>query len=341
MGLLGPSLTPADLASAARIYLPTGQVTLQPHWVDGNLAGESSSTRGTRFPQFGLAYPVAALSGTAILHIGSFMDQRWEVQEASVLEFRGSEVPVTDQFRSDGGISTVQLGWAQRLGEDLSLGIGVGSRIGSVTRTFRRTLDPEEVFDVIPFRTGNEWRYSGITGSFGFQWDPFEVLRIGGAVDWSQELKAEPVDESAGSTERFDLPTVFRLGASGVLTPRLAVSAGMTFAEWEPSGEGLDEEALAGSVVSYGGGMEWAGPTIWLRRFPVRVGFKRSELPFTFDGEQPTEAVWTAGIGLDLMPPQSGYIGTVDLGFERGDRDAGSLSESFWRASMTFRVGGF
>jgi hypothetical protein len=158
VGLLGPSLTPADLASAARIYLPTGQVTLQPHWVDGNLAGESSSTRGTRFPQFGLAYPVAALSGTAVLHIGSFMDQRWEVQETSVLEFRGSEVPVTDQFRSDGGISTVQLGWAQRLGEDLSLGIGVGSRIGSVTRTFRRTLDPEEVFDVIPFRTGNEWR---------------------------------------------------------------------------------------------------------------------------------------------------------------------------------------
>ena len=37
VGLLGPSLTPTDLASAARIYLPSAQVTLQPQWVDGDL----------------------------------------------------------------------------------------------------------------------------------------------------------------------------------------------------------------------------------------------------------------------------------------------------------------
>jgi hypothetical protein len=68
---------------------------------------------------------------------------------------------------------------------------------------------------------------------------------------------------------------------------------------------------------------------------------RKSDLPFTFDGESPTESVLSGGIGLNLMPAQVGLVGAIDLAFERGDRKAGSLSESFWRATVTFRVGSF
>jgi len=341
VALLGPSLSPLDLAAAARIYLPSAQFTLQPQWVDGDLDGEASSTKGTRFPQMGLAYPVPAFGGTALLHIGSFMDQRWRVEESSEQEFRGESVPVTDRFNSHGGISTFQLGWAQRVGEGLSLGIGIGSRIGSVTRTFTRVIESEDEFIVVPFEAGGEWQYSGLEVSMSFQWDPVPAVRLGGSARLSQDLKAKPTDSSSGSTETFDLPVEYRLGVSGILTPRLAVTAGLSYADWKASEGGFGAEALVGAVKSFGGGLEWAGPTLGPRNFPIRIGMKRSDLPFTFDGESPTEQVFSAGIGLNLMPPQTGLVGAIDLAFERGTREVTSLSESFWRASITFRVGSF
>ncbi len=87
--------------------------------------------------------------------------------------------------------------------------------------------------------------------------------------------------------------------------------------------------------------MEWAGPSLGVRNFPVRIGIRRSDLPFTFQGESAKENVLSGGIGLNLMPPQVGLVGAIDLALERGTRDAGSVSESFWRATVTFRVGSF
>ena len=341
MGLWGPSLNPVDLASAARIFLPSAQLTFQPQWVDGELDGSSSSTRGTRFPQLGLAYPVPAANGTAFMHIGSFLDQRWEVVQSSTELIGGDEVPVEDRFRSRGGVSTFQLGWAQRIGDDLSLGFGVGSRIGSVSRTFTRRLDVEGDIQVVPYETGTEWQYSGLTGAVSFQWDPFEAVRFGGGVTFSQDLEAKPGDGSDSEKETFAIPTEYRLGASGILTPRLAITAGFSFADWKGSEGGLDSEDVAGSVVNVGGGIEWAGPTLGPRNFPIRMGWRRGDLPFTYNGETPTENVFTGGIGLNLMPQGRGMIGAIDLGFERGSREAGLLTETFWRGTVTVKVGSF
>jgi hypothetical protein len=77
------------------------------------------------------------------------------------------------------------------------------------------------------------------------------------------------------------------------------------------------------------------------RNFPIRLGVKRSDLPFTFEGDTPSETLLSTGIGLNLVPPDAGWVGAVDIGFERGTREAGTLSETFWRASLTFRVGSF
>lgn len=341
VGLLGPSLSMADPASAARIFLPTAQLTIQPHWVDGDLAGQSVNTQGVRFPQVGIAYPIPALAGTAILHVGSFMDQRWKVEQASTQEFRDTDIDVVDVFESDGGISTFQVGWAQRIGDDLSLGVEVGTRMGAVTRTFSRFIDSDSIFQVVPFRTDGEWQYSGLTTLFGFQWDPIEAIRLGGSVRLSQDLKAKPTNGTEGDAESFALPAEYRLGASGILTPELALSVGFSYADWKSSNEFLGPEALAGAVMSYGGGVEWTGPGLGTRNFPIRLGMRKSDLPFTFDGEAPSETVLSGGIGLNLMPPQTGLIGVVDLAFEKGTREAGSLSESFWKATVTFRVGSF
>lgn len=342
VGLLGPSLNPTDLASAARIYLPSAQLTLQPHWVTGELSGQPVDNKGTRFPQIGLSYPVPSASGTVVLHFGSFLDQRWEVLQESEEVLLGSPYPVTDKFLSEGGVSTVQVGWAQRLGDDLSLGVGLGTRMGNVTRSFLRTIEAGGDFTTVPFRTGGEWQYSGMTAALSFQWDPISALRFGGAVNWSEDLKARSTEvQPFNRTETFALPLEIRFGASGILTPRLAITAGFSYADWESSNEFLPPESLVGTIWSYGGGLEWAGPRWGVRNFPFRLGYRQSALPFTFDGEEPKENVLAGGIGMNLIPQELGFVGAIDVGVERGSREAGALSESFWRASLTFRVGSF
>jgi hypothetical protein len=239
------------------------------------------------------------------------------------------------------------------LGDDLSVGIGLGSRIGSVVRTFQRVVDtrvdddgdpdtsPVASLDIAPYQIGGEWQFSGLTAHVGFQWDPIQAIRVAGSVDWSQELKAEAVAAADSAAKRFDIPTEFRLGASGILTPRLTATFGLTYADWTASGNLLPSDVVEGPVWSFGGGLEWAGPTRGVRNFPVRLGFRRSELPFTIEGEGPIEQTFAGGIGLNLVPSESGYLAVMDFSLERGSRDAGSISESFWRASMTFRVGSF
>jgi len=116
---------------------------------------------------------------------------------------------------------------------------------------------------------------------------------------------------------------------------------GFSFADWKGLNELMGPEAVAGSIWSFGGGLEWDGPQLGPRNFPFRLGMKRSGLPFTFEGENPTENVYSGGIGLDLIPSQTGLMGGIDLALERGTREAASLSETFWRATVTFRVGSF
>jgi hypothetical protein len=210
-----------------------------------------------------------------------------------------------------------------------------------VIRTFQRIIDTGGAFTITPYRTGGEWRYSGITATAGFQWDPVGAVRLAGAAHWSQDLEAEAVSAADETTARFKLPTEYRLGASGVLTPRLTLSAGLSYADWQPSEDLLEQEDIVGTVWSYGAGLEWAGLDWGLRNFPIRIGYRRSDLPFTFQGTDPAETLFSGGIGMNLLPMESGFIAVADLGIERGTRDSGSLSESFWRMSLTLRVGSF
>jgi hypothetical protein len=65
------------------------------------------------------------------------------------------------------------------------------------------------------------------------------------------------------------------------------------------------------------------------------------ELPFRFRDEDPVEKVFSGGIGLNITQVEQLVLAGVDLAVERGSRDAGTLSESFWRATLTFRVAGW
>jgi len=343
VGLLGGNLVPSDLASATGLLIPTVNFTMQPHWGSGSLDGESLSSQGMRFPLLGLAYPVGRLNGMATLTFGSYMDQRWEVEESGTAVLDGVPTPVTNTFRSEGGIASLTVGWAQRVGTSLSVSLSAGLHTGSVTRTYQRAFDSLAVTtpDFIPFSDGGKWRYNGPTASIGVVWDPTRFLRFGGSASWSGDLDAEPTQDTQGLAASYTLPTVYRLGASGVLTPGLSVNLGMSYADWTTTQGGLDPETVVGGVWSFGGGVEWQASGIGARTLPLRLGVRRSELPFYFDGVAPTELLLSGGVGLNFTQADQFVLAGVDLALERGSREAGPLKEDFWRGSMTFRVSGW
>ena len=255
----------------------------------------------------------------------------------------GEPISVTNLYRSEGGISTFRLGWAQRFGQSLSLSAGAGYHTGSVTRTFVRGFDSLSVgtVEIKAYSDGGKWQYGGPTGSIGAVWDPLEFLRVSGSVTWNGTLEAEPSSATSGAAASYDLPTEFRVGASGVLTPRLSLSLGMSYADWKPSPEGLSAETVAGGIMSIGGGIEWQGRGLGSRTIPLRLGMRRSALPFLLDGAEPTESILSGGVGLNLTQADEFVLAGVDMALERGSREAGSFSEDFWRGTFTFRVSGW
>jgi hypothetical protein len=277
------------------------------------------------------------------LTFGSYMDQRWEVEESGTAVLDGVPTPVTNTFRSEGGISALTLGWSQRLNRSVAVSLSAGLHTGSVTRTYQRSFDSLAVTtpDFVPFSDGGKWRYKGPTASVGAVWDPAEFLRLGGSATWSGDLDAEPTKETKGQAASYALPTVFRLGASGVLTPGVSLSLGMSYADWTTDQGGLAPGTVVGGVWSFGGGIEWQASGLGNRTLPVRLGLRRSDLPFSFDGKAPTEMVYSGGLGLNLTQADEFVLAGVDLSVERGKREAGSLSEDFWRGTMTFRVSGW
>nr|NIP60128.1 hypothetical protein [Gemmatimonadota bacterium]NIR80568.1 hypothetical protein [Gemmatimonadota bacterium]NIT89333.1 hypothetical protein [Gemmatimonadota bacterium]NIU33139.1 hypothetical protein [Gemmatimonadota bacterium]NIU37504.1 hypothetical protein [Gemmatimonadota bacterium] len=282
VGLFGPSLLPGDPAVAQALLIPMVTATLQPSWVTRSSPEEEQRFSTNRFPLLGVAYPFGPANGIATLTFSGYMDQRWEVIREGSVELAGVTVPIIDAFRSEGGISVLRLGWSHRLGEGLAVGATVGSYLGNGRRSFRRTFDAEALGDTataVEFRTEGEWRYTGPTASLGVSWDATELIRVAGSVIWSGDLHAEAKGERGSRSRDFDLPTEFRIGASGNLGSGLAVNLGLQYADWGGADDDFEDSSTTGAVWSLGGGVEWEGPGFLGRNFPLRAGYRRRGLP--------------------------------------------------------------
>jgi hypothetical protein len=340
VGLPGGQLLPTDPVAAADLTVPSVTITLANAWVDVDQGGVAGTASGARFPALGVAYPVKTW-GTATLTYGSVLDQRWQSNREQLLVLSDGRARVTDRFTSDGGIAALRLGFAARIAPSLALGGSIGRYTGDLTRNLTRTWDSVDVsLDVSPTQTGGFWNYSGVTATVGATVDVAQVFRAAANVTWSGDVEAEPSEDTSGSGATFDLPLELRIGASGALTPGLLASVGIVHADWSNAGEAL-RDSSGRSALTVGGGIEWTRATIAGRRSPIQLGYRRSTLPFTFGSDEAVEKALTAGMGIDFVRTEAATLAGMGIALERGSRDAGSLSERFWRASLTLRVAGF
>lgn len=345
LGGVGPAsrtatVLPGEPTSALDLLAPTVSFTLQPTWGDYTLGSDEGDFRGTRFPVLGFSFPVG-IRGVLTLTAGSVFDQRWNADTQGTAIVAGEPVPTTDRFTSDGGMSTVLVGFARRMSPTLALGASVGLYRGQVTRVFTRNFDSLTVSNPItPFVEGGKWTYSGPLALANVSWEPSTVIQVGATIGWSGTINAQPTAETEGAELDVDAPLEIRLASTVLLSPSLSFTAGIATSNWGDVGAPRIDSLTVGRVFTVGAGLEWTAGDFWAGTFPLRIGVRRTELPFRFRGASPTETTLSAGFSVFMAQSFGIPLAAMDVAIESGSRSAGDLDESFRRLTFTLRVGG-
>jgi hypothetical protein len=337
IGMSGSHLLPHDPAAAGRVGLPGISATME---IGTETPEGGERARRTLFPSIGVIYPhggnvfFATFSGA--------LNQEWEATAQPVIDFGDREVRALDVFRGRGGISAARLGMARPVTDRISVGASIGSHVGSIERDFRRDLNPSDVgTGVEPFTSEGIWRARGLTAVGGVSIDVSSVLRVAGSVTWSDDLELSPSEDTDGESLRVPMPTELRVGSYATVAPGLGFALSLQTADWTGAAGAMGDEAAPGRVWQWGAGLEWMNFSWLERQFPVALGYRQRDLPFSFLGDAATERAFTGGFGaylsdLDEVNP----LARLHLGLEVGSRTSDDWEESFFRTTVTLRLSG-
>jgi len=337
IGMPGAAFMPTDPAAVARFGFSTAIMAGQPSWVDyESEGGLSGSFQGNRFPLLGIAYPL--FSGTMSVQVGSFLDQHFTAESTGSVDLVTGPVETSDSFEQDGSVSNLNLGFARMLGSDIAVGITLGRYAGSVIRTFTRTFDGGETEGLDEYVEEGSWDYKGLSVTAGVSADVGSMFRVAASVQVPSHLEAEASEETGGDDGTFELPLQFRVGASATPAAGLVVTGSLSLADWSSTEDDIVGATQAGDTNGYGLGVELSRARLFGRSLPIRFGYRRSGLPFSFDDATATERVLSGGFGLSLNSSGELVLAGADLAIERGRRSGAGITENFWRATISVIV---
>ena len=344
IGLGGTSYTPHDPAAVVDIAFPSVLFTSQTTWSDVVRDGVTSDHTASRFPNIGIIYPIPRIGSLSASFTG-VLDQSWRASEQRLVTLpeSGTQIRVTDLFASDGGVSSLRLGFARRITPYISVGINAGTYLGDLTRRFARTFDSIPVGGEVPdYQVGGNWEYSGAHGAVGAGVEIPGVARLSGSVTWGGTLTADPSGSTAAAGVEMDMPLEYRVGGTAILSERLFLNAGVHYGDFGDAGRTLDGVDGA-SVLRYGGGLEWAGLNLLGKTSALRAGYRRGNQPFEVAGQgNITESVISTGLGMQLVQgPGGAILAESDFALEWGTRESSFMNEDFLRLSISLRLSGF
>ncbi len=283
----------------------------------GSPAGDASLS-STRFPLIGFSTVVGQRLSVGVT-ISDYLDRTWSVRSVDTLTPRGAPVEVTDQSRSIGGVSDLRLGAGYRLSPTVAVGVGLHALTGSTRLDVTRQFTDSSYQS---FRDTAVTDFHGFGLSAGALFTPRANLVLGLSLRVNTALHAR----STGGA-RADVALPMELGFGAQYAPRTGSLIGVSvqYAGW---GRAADDLAAAGeersrNVWSVGAGAEVETMRVGSARMPVRIGYRWRQLPFPVSGVAVGEHAFTAGLGLSLV----GGRALLDVGYERGTRSAGALSE--------------
>jgi len=340
IGLLGMDaslVNPASPAGTLRKGI-SAVIVSSPRTME--LDGERGYATGTRFPLIRFVLPFAT-RWVATAAYGGYMDQAWAVHSSRQEAIGPDTVPVRDDIQSTGGLSQYRVGLAYSLGRTLALGVAVGGYSGQQQMLLHRQFtDTTTLTEVESFSSRLSRSYGAPLFSAGARWDPASFVRLGASVTMSGDLSVR--GEQGFEDRTVPMPLQVAGGASAYLSTDLLLAASLRWSGWSVADSALSSGAAAGVPAArdtweVGGGLEYASSGRSGKSVPVRLGFRYAQLPFSFDGQLPSEWAVGGGLGLRLgqrVDPQA----MIDLGIERGVRGStanGGLQETFWQISLS------
>ena len=340
IALPGFSFYRFDPAGAAGTRAPLIGVSMQPTWGTLTQADVTQNVQATRFPHLAIAYPFNE-SATVLFTYSGVLDQRWRMEDERQLPLAGESVTVVDEFVTDGGLSVVDLGWAQRIGERFAVGGMIGFHTGGLRRQLTRTFDATELGTTVdPFSLVGSWKIGGPALTVSARWEPSEIVRVGLGVEWAGTLDITPTEGTNLGAQTAKIPTKFRLGASGRLSPALSLVGGVSYADWEGTPSGLAAAVRTSAEIIYGLGLEFTGLGLLDREMPLRLGYRHTDYPYQFEQADAAESLLAFGLGYVFASLDGYALASLDMAAETGKRTAGGLEESFWRATFSLRLSG-
>lgn len=337
-GLLGGSFSVANPADLLLHDEPGFSLSLSGEAVTLRGDQRSLNTGRERFTTIRALIPVG---GWAMgLAFGGEFDQDWSNILRDTLRLQDGAVPYEESREHDGGISTIDVSVARRLGP-LGLGVTAQRLTGSLRQSFFRSFDNP---------TGGAPTLGAVAGARELAWRAWRFkaggsirvadrIVVGAALGRGGTLYATAEGSDAPDAE-FDLPTSVEIGGSVRLASELLVTAGAGRASWssvEPLVGATGAEFTSHDVQWLGGGLEYGGLTLLGGRLPVRIGARRTGLPFSPGTEALEEQAFTGGFGWEFQE----RLAVFDLAFEtgsRGDVAALGLAESFRRITLSFSL---
>jgi hypothetical protein len=325
---LGDGFLANDAASAVN---PGAVGLVTPLTVSG-VSGTTSRTysangvnvdglRDTRFPLAMLRGPLGGSRLNFALSYSAYADRTYSLETSDTVNVRGTDVAVSDQLISDGGIAETRaaVGWNASL--KIKLGVAVHLLSGSTRERVRRSFDDAQYGSV---SQRGDVAYTGWGASVGAVLTPSERVRIGLAARKDGKLN---VTEALLPTVRAHLPLTL---TAGITVVPISAARWSVTGSWRSWGNARDDIPTGSNLTVFdtweiGTGVELGGPDAG-SRFPLRLGFRYATLPFSPTADQPREIDIAGGSAMTFARGRAVF----EFAVERAIRDGGGASERAW-----------
>ncbi|NNK47826.1 MAG: hypothetical protein HKP01_03035 [Gemmatimonadetes bacterium] len=338
IGLYGGSFSSRNPADLTMFSNPAIGGTLGPESVKLKTIEGEQSTGRSRFVVMQGVLPYQQWRFG--LNVNAELDQDWDVLLADTLRTGFGDYPYLESRQHDGGVSSVGLSVAYRLGP-LGLGVEGSALTGSLRQVFRRTFDPAvgDPSNQIGGALGDaRWAFSGWRFRAGLTGEIGRRGIVSAAITSYTQLKAEKDTFGiAIGTQTFDMPLEVAIGGSVVLTQKLMLAAAGGWKGWSGTNFRLFDTQSA-DVMWAGGGLEYLGVRLVGLPIPLRAGYRYTDLPFYGgDFEQLSESAFTFGFGARIAGGRAALDFGVEIG-SRGDLETTGTEESFQRLSLSLGI---
>ncbi len=319
------ALNPAAIAAWIR---PGIYVEYAPEFRTVDANGQSDHTTTSRFPLMSGAITIGSRI-TAGLSVSTLLDRTWETSRSGFDHFPSDSVQFTENFKVSGAINDVKPAFSVAVLSTLWLGVSADVYSGDNNLTILRTSQDTTVRT---FSQQSRLSYSGVGASGGIMWQPGSQLAIGVSGRLGGRLTAYRNDTVL---TRATAPKRAGAGITFTGLPGVVLAFHTDWDGWS-SMNGLGQPGLLiTNTWTYGGGVEFRGPSALGAPIALRVGYQHRGLPFLVNSSKIFESSYSGGLGFLLSQGRS----RVDVSLVRASRTGlPGVTEHAWTAEFGIMV---